>query len=548
MRRPGMPRVHFAPPPVVLDVELAIPQRVRPRDEDDRLVAGQPRHLGGLHEVSLEGAPVPGRRGGLAAALVPRDGRHGLLSHRLGDLLRRLVRLPTEEQQGVAAVDDRRRVVLVGGFELGERLEPECHRDVAAAHDRHHPLDVGQPPDVGELVHEQRYRHGKRAPVFDEGALAEDAHRLPEHDREQERVERGGVGHDGEHRPSPFGVAEPVELHLVAADELAHLGYGERLHARVAGDQDRLQGLSRRVLEHLVVEEGEVRVNGNGLGDLDPPAGACRVVGGPPRRVEALAVAAELRDAAHPGLHLLEKQVERAAVRLVRLLRLREREQGDHPRQRAVLGRAAVHQVPDERHVEEPLGVLPEGVSCVLAVPGRVLYEAGHELEDVRLVADVRQGVVVEGLGEVDRVERQYPVSRGFEHVPHPGQRLALRVGYEVVRVQLHDVGLEESPRLPGAGAAHHENVPVALEAPVVVGPVHRHPEVLREDDVSVGVLEVHESSALADGAPAGAAVLLALPLRVPVRERPRPGAPHGAGGHEPRRERGSLEREGAVA
>lgn len=133
-------------------------------------------------------------------------------------------------------------------------------------------------------------------------------------------------------------------------------------------------------------------------------------------------------------------------------------------------------------------------------------------------------------------------------HVPHPGQRLALRVGHEVVRVQLHDVGLEEPPRLPGAGAAHHEHVPVALEASVVVGPVHRHPKVLREDDVSVGVLEVHESPALTDGAPAGAAVLLALSLRASVRERPCPGAPHGAGGHEPRRERGSLEREGAVA
>lgn len=71
----------------------------------------------------------------------------------------------------------------------------------------------------------------------------------------------GCVGHAREHRALPVVVAEAVELHLVAADELAHLGYGEGLHPRVAGDEDGFEGLARRVLEHLVVEEGEVHAD-----------------------------------------------------------------------------------------------------------------------------------------------------------------------------------------------------------------------------------------------------------------------------------------------
>ena len=82
--------------------------------------------------------------------------------------------------------------------------------------------------------------------------------------------------------------------------------------------------------------------------------------------------------------------------------------------------------------------------------------------------------------------------------MPEAGQRLAFGVGHEVVRAHLHDVGLEESARLARAGSPHHEHVAVALVPAVVVGAAHRHAEALGQDDVLVGVLEVHEAPALA--------------------------------------------------
>ena len=384
--------------------------------------------------------------------------------------------------------------------------------------------------------------------MLDERLPAQDVRRLPEHDREEERVEGRGVGHDRKHRAPPSAAAQLVQPHLVLADELPHLGYGEGLHARVAGDEDRLEGLARRVLEHLVVEEGEVGVHGDGLGHAHAAVPGFGLERLPPRGVERGVGGAVRPGVPHARLHLLEQQVEGAPVVLVGLLRLGERQQRDHAGERSVLGRAAVHQVADEGDVEKSLGVLPEGIARVVAVAGRVGDEAGDELQDVGLVAHVGDWVVVERLREVDRVERGDLVPGGLEHVPDAGQRLALGVGDEVVRVHLHDVRLEEPAGLARPAAAGDYHVAAALVAPVVVGPAHRHAEALGEDDVLVGVAEVHEAPSLARGAPSGAPVLLSLPLRAPVGERPRPRAPDAAGGHEPRRERGSLEREGAVA
>ena len=154
----------------------------------------------------------------------------------------------------------------------------------------------------------------------------------------------------------------------------------------------------------------------------------------------------------------------------------------------------------------------------------------------------------MEGHREVHGVEGEHLVPGGIEHVPEARKRLSLGVGHEVVRRHLHDVGLEEPARLAGAGAAHDEHVSVALVPAVVIGSAHSHPEVLREDDVVEGILGVHESTAASHGAPAGGSVLFALALGGPVGEGPCPSAPDRTGGHKPRRERGSLEREGAVA
>ena len=428
-------------------------------------------------------------------------------------------------------------------------MQAEGHGDVAAAHHGHHLLHIGQPPDVGELVHEHDDRRGQRPAVALDGALAEDVHGLPHHDGEEERVEGGRVRHDGEDGAPLALVAEAVQLHLVAAHELAHLGYREGLHARVAGHEDGLQGLAGGVLEHLVVEEAEVGVHGGGLGHAHPSVRRrAGPVGDAAGGVEGLAVRTLAPHVAHARLHLLEEEVERASVVLVRFLGLGEREQRHKAREGPVGGRAVVDEVSDERYVEQALGILPEGIARVLLVACGVVDEAGDELKDVRLVLDVRDGVVVEGHREVHGVEGEHLVPGGIEHVPEARKRLSLGVGHEVVRRHLHDVGLEEPARLAGARAAHDEHVAVAFVAPVVVGAAHGHPEVLREDDVVEGILDVHESTAASHGAPAGGSVLLALALRRPMGEGPRPCAPDRAGGHKPRRERGSLEREGAVA
>ena len=235
-------------------------------------------------------------------------------------------------------------------------------------------------------------------------------------------------------------MSSPISSRLSA---LAHLGYGEGLHARVAGDEDRLQGLARGVLEHLVVEEGRSPAStGVGLGRprthrqrarVGPVREARRVgskgwpLARPPACDAAHARSPPPRRGGRAGFGAESSSDPLAFARESRVT---------SPRQRAVLGRAAVDEVPDERHVEEPLGVLPEGVARVLAGRPVVLsMRQDDELEDVRLVADVREGVVVEGLGEVDGVEGEHPVARRVEHVAQAGHmRLALGVGDEVVR------------------------------------------------------------------------------------------------------------------
>ena len=163
------------------------------------------------------------------------------------------------------------------------------------------------------------------------------------------------------------------------------------------------------------MEQAEVGIHRGGVVHAHPAVRAAGPEGFAPHGVE-LGRAAGAAHIPHPRLHFLEEKVEGAPVALVGLLRLGERQQRHEARERAVRRRAVVDEISDERDVEEPLGVLPEGVACMLLVACGVVDEAGDELQDVGLVPDVRDGVVVEGLREVHGIEGEHLVAALVEH------------------------------------------------------------------------------------------------------------------------------------
>ena len=197
---------------------------------------------------------------------------------------------------------------------------------------------------------------------------------------------------------------------------------GERQEARVARYDDRLEGLARCRLERLVAPERVVGVGRGGLALADPAHGPAAAS----HRVAVSRLASGDRDAAAPRLELPEEHVERAHERLVLVAGLREREQRHEARQRPILGRAVVGEVPDERAVEQALGVLPEGVVGGLPLGRGVDDEALDELEDVLLRAGVGERVVAHGEREVDGVEGAHVVAVGQEHPSQLPDRGAL--------------------------------------------------------------------------------------------------------------------------
>ncbi len=234
---------------------------------------------------------------------------------------------------------------------------------------------------------------GQAARVTAQRRVAEDVERLPHEDREEE-VEGGvRVRHAREDDRPPARLAELVELHLVAVQDPRDLLDGQGLQAHVAADDDRLERLAGRRLERLVVRQGEVGLRRRGLPGPHPREPAAPVRERPALEVRLDGLAGP--DEPHPRLELREKDVERAHVRLVLLLRLGQPEQDQQPGEVPVILGAVAKQVGDERRVEESLGVLPEGVACVVLVARRVLDEALDEGEDVRLAPDVAKRVVV---------------------------------------------------------------------------------------------------------------------------------------------------------
>ena len=96
---------------------------------------------------------------------------------------------------------------------------------------------------------------------------------------------------------------------------------------------------------------------------------------------------------------------------------------GDHVHQRVhvpVLLRSLEDDIGDEGTVQKRLGLLPKGIA-LLALALGVGDQGVDEFQNIRLVADIRQGVIVHGFGEVDAVEYLDlvpPVLEESSHLP----------------------------------------------------------------------------------------------------------------------------------
>ena len=134
----------------------------------------RPRHLGGLHELTLYEAVVV-RVGGIRAPrVVHGDVGDGLLADHVGNLLVGVCRLAPEEQQRVAGVHYGLGIVLpVGLLKLGEGLQDHRDRDVAASRDGDHALEVRYGTDVCELVEHEVDASGQPSREARERRLAE---------------------------------------------------------------------------------------------------------------------------------------------------------------------------------------------------------------------------------------------------------------------------------------------------------------------------------------------------------------------------------------
>ncbi len=384
------------------------PRRGPPRDEHDRLAPAEPRHLRGLDEVALDGLGARGAGALLSSRLAGPAGGDGLLAHGLRDSAVGVPGLAAQEERRVAAVDDGVGVVAVPRLELRQGLQDDRDSYVARPHDGDGPLEVGEAPHVGELVEDEVHGHGQAPAVLAQRPLAEEVRRLPEEQRKHEGVGAVGVRRRAEEGGPPALLAQEVKAQVVRGERLPELGRVEGREARVARDDDALEGLAGRGLEGVVAPEREVGIGRERL-RAGHPARPCR------RHGSAAAPAGDPRDATGAAAELLEEEVERALEALVGLRRLREREERHEPGERPVLLGAVPHEVADERRVEEPLGALPEGVGRRGAVPVGVLYEAVHDLQDVLLGADVGERVVAHGAREVHGVDAQDLVALRLE-------------------------------------------------------------------------------------------------------------------------------------
>ena len=349
---------------------------------------------------------------------------------------------------------------------MGKLLVKKCQRHLPGADDGHQFFQVGHLPRVGRLVPQHPHMMGQAAPVLVVRPLTQQVEHLRESQRHKKIVGAVRVADEEERRRFP--ISQLVQLQLVVGHDLPELWDVKGGQTSAAGDQNALGRLAAGQLVLFVL--------------LD-------------RKAIRLAL-----------FQALEHIVHRVHVVLVVLLHLHA---GDHVHQSIhipVLRRALEDDIGDEGAVEQGLGFRPERIA-LLALALGVGNEGVDELQNVRLVADVGQGVIVHGLGEVDGIEYLDFIALPLEKGPHLGERASLGVYHHIGRMSLEQLGGQPEPGLAGAGRAHHTGVEVAGVGGIFGPGVHGEQLRPGENDV-VLELGVGERLYILRRAPPGAAVL----------------------------------------
>lgn len=101
---------------------------------------------------------------------------------------------------------------------------------------------------------------------------------------------------------------------------------------------------------------------------------------------------------------------------------------------------------------------------------------------------NVRKGVVSVGLAGVDQVEHPDFVALRCQQSACRAQQLALGICDKIGAIRAVNIGLAEKAGLAGAGAAHYQNIHVALGDIAV----HTQPDPLGQNDIGILMPVIH--------------------------------------------------------
>ena len=210
------------------------------------------------------------------------------------------------------------------------------------------------------------------------------------------------------------------------------------------------------------------------------------------------------------GLLLLqcpEQHIQRTAVLLVLLPHIGKIHHVNHGLKVLLILWRFVDEVEHERGVQRNLSLFPEGVVAGGVAGRSVLDEVVDEGQHIFFTVNVGKGVVSVGLAGVDQVEHPDFVALRRQQSACRAQQLAFGICDKIGAIRAVNIGLAEKPGLAGAGAAHYQNIHVALGDVAV----HAKSDVLGQNNVGLLMLVIHILPVQFLGtAPLGAAVLLA--------------------------------------
>ena len=137
---------------------------------------------------------------------------------------------------------------------------------------------------------------------------------------------------------------------------------------------------------------------------------------------------------------------------------------GDHVHQRIhipILGRPLKNDIGNQGAVQKRFRFRPKWIALLTLALG-VGNQGVHEFQDVGLVADIRQRVVVHGLGKVYAVEHLDLIAPALEKGPDLSQHTALGVYHHIRGMSLQKLRREPKAGFAGARRADPAEIEVA--------------------------------------------------------------------------------------